>query len=413
MIDVDLIGAPSFVVEVLGSSFVTGNMNRRMAQLLGCGLRSLAGLTPHRYLSKLVADRIVERYRLCVDTLAAVEFEEYIEFPGGNRWWHITATPILDRDTGKVVSLINVATDITGRQKADRDQREALARMSLAMEVLEGGFWHYDIGNGILDASPRLIELVTGTALAGVTWADFVASVHTDDIALVDISPMVRGQSDAGVVEYRVMTATGDVRWMRCKRKLVRDDRERPYAVIGVVVDITEDKRIRADYAQQATTDVLTKLYNRRGFEDCADLYKARIMSTGIGFGLVLIDLDRFKPINDSYGHAIGDFVLRAVARRLARETRPTDIVARIGGDEFAILVADIEEEPIARLGERIVKALAVPIDTPAGSVLTGASVGMACVASASESIEDLFARADAALYEIKRSGRGACKYAA
>ncbi len=409
MIDIDLIAAPSFRVDVRGPGFVVDAMNRHLAQLVDRDPHALLGLPLADLFGDEQSARLIEHYRVCIRTRSAVTIECSPRVAGAGLRWQVSVLPILDPDGSRVVALVNVV----GPGPAERDRRETLARVALALDVLDGGFWHYAIVDRVLDASPRLIELMTGTAVDGVNWAEFVGSVHPDDIGLADIAGLVRGLQEAGIVEYRVRTADRGLRWVRCKRKLIRDADGRPDRVIGVVMDVTEDKQARTQIEQRATTDVLTKLLNRRGFEDCAELYLARAWSTGAGFGLLLIDLDRFKPINDAYGHAIGDAVLRTVARRIAREIRPTDIAARIGGDEFAVLVADIDGEPIGRLGERMVDTLAQPIQTGAGPVALGASVGMACAAGPSASIDDLFGRADAALYDIKRSGRGACKLAA
>ncbi|MCB0950290.1 MAG: GGDEF domain-containing protein [Mycobacterium sp.] len=156
--------------------------------------------------------------------------------------------------------------------------------------------------------------------------------------------------------------------------------------------------------ATAATVDSLTGLANRAAF--LAALENNISMSAGLGrpVGLVLyLDLDRFKPINDTHGHAVGDEVLRAVGNRISANCRVEDLGARIGGDEFAVLLAVSKQPNPAALRDRLVHELGQPIETSAGPVSIGASCGMAAVGGA-DFAEAVLARADASMYADKRS---------
>ncbi len=413
MIDVDVIGAPAFAVAVRGGTFVYAAINRRLSDVTGLTPEAFVGSSPHECLPGPAADYVSKQYRICIETRAAIEFQDVYVLPGGTQWWQTTVTPVFDADHGEIVSLIGVASNITARKLAEQAEREASARLSLVMEVLEGGFWHFDLATQVLDTSPKLIRILAEEDRRTMSWDDYLAFVHPDDVGLTDVTPLVLGRAEDMLTEYRVVSPSGRTRWLQCKRRLVRNEFGRPDSIIGVVVDISEQKRVQAILQRQATTDSLTRLYNRRGFEDCATLYAAKARADGLGFGVVLVDLDYFKPVNDRHGHAIGDAVLREVARRLATQVRASDIVSRMGGDEFAILVADVTEGAVPRLAERIVRAVEISIDTPAGPVRIGASVGCACTFDPDVPLSELLARADRALYDIKDSGRGAWKIAA
>ncbi len=127
----------------------------------------------------------------------------------------------------------------------------------------------------------------------------------------------------------------------------------------------------------------------------------------------MLLDLDRFKPVNDTHGHAVGDAVLREVGARLRRHLRPGDVAARLGGDEFAVLVPGATEDVLAGLSRRLVEAVGRPIATAAGRVEVGASAGAALWRDADRDLAALVERADAALFAVKRDGRGAWRVAA
>ena len=413
MIDVNLIGAPAFAVKRVGDDFVYTGVNRRMASLTGLDARRMIGLTPQCCLPAEIAEAVMARYRQCVGDRQAIDSETHYELPGGERWWHVTVTPVLGED-GDVSSLVGVATDVTGRKTAERDRREADARMALAMDVLDGGFWHLDLASGDVELTSKLATLMAGRAVDRMSWGEFIAPIHPDDLAGVDLRPLLAGECDISTTEYRVLSdAEGGPRWFRSRRRLLRGEAGGPESVIGVAIDITEQRRLQDVYERQATTDSLTGLDNRRGFDAGAERFMRAAGQDGRRFGLIVLDLDRFKPINDRHGHAVGDLVLREVAARLRRQVRPDDAVARLGGDEFAILVAEVGGDDLPHLAQRLMQAAQQPVRTPVGDLSVGVSLGVAVSVETDRSIEDLAARADRALYDVKLSGRGAWKIAA
>ena len=247
-----------------------------------------------------------------------------------------------------------------------------------------------------------------------MSWDQFAGYVDPEDRSTFDASRMTRGDLEHTTIEYRVRTSADGIRWLRCKRRLIRNEADKPDRIIGVVVDVTEQKRIQDFYEHQARTDPLTGLQNRRGFEaNAVQFMRSPDLSAVGGFGLILLDLDRFKPINDMFGHAVGDIVLRELAMRLRQQVRPGDIVARLGGDEFAILVRDISDGGLTRLADRLVSAMDPPVSTPVGDVSASVSVGATPSMASDRDIQDVVARADRALYEVKEAGRGTWKVAA
>ena len=412
MFDVNLIGAPAFAVKVVGGDFRYSGVNRRMANLIGLDPRAIVGRSPHECWPAEVADAVVERYRACVAARHAIDSESHYDLPGDGRWWHVTVTPVFGAD-GAVSSLVGLATDVSTRQVAERERREADARMALAMDALDGGFWHLDIASGAVEVSPKLAMLLVGGAQGTMSWEAFTVAIHPEDRAAIAIDAMVTGACETGTVEYRVIdAATGETRWLRSRRRLVRSDAGAPERVIGVVLDITDQRRLQEIYERQARTDPLTGLANRRGFEGSADRLLGHGGRDDGRFGLILLDLDMFKPINDRHGHATGDVVLCEIAERLTELVRPGDVVARLGGDEFAILVEDIADNALAALAQRLVLAAQRPVSTPVGELSIGVSVGVATSAEGDDLVE-LASRADRALYEVKLSGRGTWKFAA
>ena len=412
MIDVNLIGAPAFSVRVEGDGFIYTGVNRQLTALTGMKPSDMVGRSPLQCMQPDVADGVMARYKRCVEARQAIDSEVHYTQGGDSRWWHVTLTPLLD-ETGAVASLIGVSAEVTDRKAIEREKRESEARMALAMDVLDGGFWHLDVATGVLEVSPKLITLLTGSGVEKMNWDQFADCVDPDDRSTFDASRMTRGDIENTTIEYRVRTSADGIRWLRCKRRLIRNEADRPDRIIGVVVDVTEQKRIQDFYEHQARTDPLTGLQNRRGFEANALHFMRSPDLLPLGFGLILLDLDRFKPINDMFGHAVGDLVLRELALRLRQQVRPGDIVARLGGDEFAILVQNVADGELTRLADRLVSAVRPPIQTPVGDVSTSISVGATVSLAADRDIQDLVVRADRALYEVKEAGRGTWKVAA
>lgn len=412
MIAIESVGAPAFLVDVTGQDFTYGAVNGRLADALGLAPGDLVGRRPESLLPPEDAAVVRGHYGLCVAERRSIAFELFFEAPAGGRWWQTTLSPLFDGEEGTVVALIGVAVDITARRAAEERGREADARIALAMDLLEGGFWHFDVARRRFSTSPQLSRLVAGAGAGPLDGAAYAAQVPEEDRPRLDFGPLLRGEAEALSAEYRIRTGAGDLRWVSCKRRLTRDDWGRPESVIGVVVDITEQKSREAALAAEAATDSLTGLLNRRGFDLTGQRFCAEARARGAGFGLVLLDLDRFKPVNDTHGHPMGDMVLCEVAARLRRHTRPGDAAARLGGDEFALLVAGATEDVLAGLARRLVEALARPIATPAGRIEIGASVGAALWREEDGDLAGLTDRADDLLFAVKRAGRGAWQVA-
>jgi len=171
--------------------------------------------------------------------------------------------------------------------------------------------------------------------------------------------------------------------------------------------DITERLRLEAEAAHLAVSDPLTKLANRAALMVRLGQALGQLASRELAC-VMLIDLDHFKPVNDTYGHDIGDEVLKIAASRIRCRVRDTDVVARLGGDEFVVLQAPVSDPARARpLAERLIQTLATPFSTGAGEVVIGATIGVAITAAQTTCPDEFLKAADIALYAAKDAGRG------
>jgi diguanylate cyclase (GGDEF)-like protein len=252
-------------------------------------------------------------------------------------------------------------------------------------------------------------------AYAGVNYLDVCrqatgpASAGAREI-LAGMEAVLKGETDLFQIEYPCHSPN-EFRWFIASiTPLRRRGVPREEGNIGAVVshiDITDRKLAELDYAKLASTDPLTSLPNRRFFDEYAALEFDRFRRFGGPMSLLMLDLDRFKGINDGYGHAAGDEVLRRVAARCKKVMRGADLFARIGGEEFAGLLPGTDEKRAIVVAEKLRQAIhRLRIKLGPETVLVTASVGVAAMLPRDRSPSIALARADEALYRAKRAGR-------
>lgn len=274
------------------------------------------------------------------------------------------------------------------------------------------GTWDWDIDTNRLYWSEAIYAMF-GHAVGAVTpsYELFCASVHPDDRERVragELRCIESGENHDE--EYRVVWADGSVRWLRETGNVVKNSQGVAVKMMGVVRDITEEKTWAQQLHQLAHHDVLTGLPNRLVFEDRLGNALERARRNATRVALVFIDLNGFKAINDAHGHAAGDQVLVATAQRLKGALRESDSVARIGGDEFVVILEGLAlncslEEEAQAIGEKIFAALAAPLDLANSPQRISASLGIAIFPDHTPSMDRLIHIADLAMYEAKRSG--------
>ncbi len=200
--------------------------------------------------------------------------------------------------------------------------------------------------------------------------------------------------------------AAGHEVWVSVSVSCVRDDDEQPLYLIAQVEDVTERRALRERLAYAAIHDPLTSLPNRELFMDRLEMSLRRSMRDGHQVAVMFLDLDRFKLINDSLGHDVGDRILCAVADRLSGVMRESDTLARFGGDEFTVVCGDVDDDGDAlELAQRLVKAMSEPLALPSGEVFVSLSVGIALSGTEPESGAELLRNADVAMYRAKERG--------
>jgi len=243
--------------------------------------------------------------------------------------------------------------------------------------------------------------------LASSHWAQDL--IHPDDQIKVGeaMARVLEHDAEGASIEFRLRTGMGDWRWVENRYVPVRTPDRRLVEVEGIIIDITERKAAEDQIARLARTDGLTGLANRSTLMERLRQIFAACRRGAKPFAILYLDLDKFKPVNDTMGHPAGDALLQQVAARLRDSTRENDLVARLGGDEFTILQGEIREA--ANAGELATKVLSVlghPFVLPGGEVSISVSIGICSYDSDLTGADEMLAHADQALYRSKEAGR-------
>jgi diguanylate cyclase (GGDEF)-like protein/PAS domain S-box-containing protein len=261
-----------------------------------------------------------------------------------------------------------------------------------------------------LSVNHSLCELV-GYSEEEMLRTTFQSITHPDDLGadLADLYQMLEGKSVTSTREKRYVHKDGHAVWTTVSASSVCDARGRPAHFIVQAQDITERKQAEEQLHHAAFYDSLTGLPNRAFFSDHLELAVSRATQHKDHlFAVLFLDIDRFKNINDSLGHAVGDQLLKAVAGRLVNCVRPEDTVSRFGGDEFAILLNGIKQSAEAlAVTERILREIEAPFKLSGYEVFTSTSAGIALSAIGYASPEEILRDADTAMYRAKEQGKG------
>lgn len=289
--------------------------------------------------------------------------------------------------------------------------RESEERYALSARGANDGLWVWDLRTDAVYFSPRWKQML-GFEEDEISdkSSEWFGRVHSEDIDQLksDLQLHIEGLTPHFENEHRVLTEDGTYRWMLSRGLAVRDVQGNASRIAGSQTDVTERKLAFEQLTHDAFHDSLTDLPNRALFMDRLEraLKNARRHPEQL-FAVLFLDLDRFKVINDSLGHLIGDQMLVAVGQRLRATLRSIDTVARVGGDEFAILLENMDHATdAARVARRIHDELFVPFQIGEHEMYTTVSIGIALSTTGYEKPQDMLRDSDIAMYRAKSQGK-------
>jgi len=327
----------------------------------------------------------------------------------------VSAIPTFGSD-GAIESVLGVCTDITAQKRRERELAVALRNQQVIFDAAGEGIAFVQSGR-IEKANGALAQLLGVQLgwLSGRAAADIVAdAADWQRILEVTRAAARRGESVNHEVKLRASEGNSGQRgvWSQLTARMVGAEGEAETMIL-VLTDITPLKQREEMAWHQANHDELTGLPNRRLLGENARRLLSVAMRRDRLAALMLLDLDGFKEVNDALGHAYGDAMLRRVAMRMSMTLREYDLIARIGGDEFVVLLPEIDDLEVAgRVAEKLVAAASEDIEIGEQLSHTGASVGIAVFPTDGQDFEALLRRADAAMYASKQAGKNRCTFA-
>jgi diguanylate cyclase (GGDEF)-like protein/PAS domain S-box-containing protein len=320
-----------------------------------------------------------------------------------------------DRTVDLVRANEQLKAQIEERRHAEQALLESNERLVLAQKAGRVGLFDIDLISGKALWTAQLEELFgLPPGGLGADYTSWAQRMHPEDRPAVEaeFARWMRERRKRVEFEYRFIRSDGQQRWMTAAAEIGYLPDGKPARMTGTTVDSTERKRLEQKIMHMVHHDMLTGLPNRRLFLDIVTIEMAQARRNDRKFALLFLDLDRFKEINDTLGHEAGDELLKEVSRRLRRSIRQSDTAARIGGDEFNILLMDIARtENFSRIAVKIMEALKQPFIISGNELSITASIGISIYPDDSADIDALFRYADIAMYHAKEKGRNSFQF--
>lgn len=315
-------------------------------------------------------------------------------------------------------ALNSISRELTQRSRLLEQNTQLLER---AQAVARVGSWVADIANDRITPSPHGCEIFGCKDGDTLSYHQYLARLHPDDrTTLAQAWAQALNETHSFDGEHRLVV-DGSIRWVRQKAEIEFGPDNRPVNAVGIVMDITDYKQMENEIRQLAFFDALTQLPNRRLFNDRLSQVLTANRRSGCYGALMFLDLDNFKPLNDNHGHSTGDQLLAEAADRLKGCVREMDTVARFGGDEFVVLLSELDTDYekashyASAVANKIGSAMAEPYRLSAQENIPGsapvehhctASIGAVVFSSSNSTPQQLLKSADAAMYCAKNSGR-------
>jgi len=392
-------------------------VNDRFCEILGYSQEELASMglrdvNPPESLT----ETLDFRQRLAAGEIPGRELrEKELVRKDGTRVWVAMATSLVRGKSGEPRCFISMVHDISEAKRATAALRESEERFRRTFELAGSGVAHIGMDRRFMRVNRRLCEIL-GYAEDELLRLTGRQISHPEDLEVINAQRprLYAGEIDSVRVEKRYVRKDGSIVWVSFTMVVERDAAGEPQYEIAFFDDITARKQAEAAlreseerFRQLAHHDPLTDLPNRALFHDRLKQTLALAKRNSWGVGVMLADLDHFKSVNDTLGHAVGDKLLRQAAARLSKSVRASDTVARLGGDEFAVVLSRLPVPgDVEVVAHKILAAFQASFQVEGHSLLATLSIGAALYPDDSTDPDTLMNNADAAMYRSKQAGR-------
>jgi diguanylate cyclase (GGDEF)-like protein/PAS domain S-box-containing protein len=356
-----------------------------------------------RHLAEIVSAELLADTKSIVDDALAGRDGRVETFSAASERIIVLQTAPVRAQDGSIEGIVLVSRDVTEQRHAERAGREAERRFEIAFDRAPIGMALVGVDGGVERVNAALAT-ITGRSAAELSALRHEELLHPDDEELAAEAFALLLADDGMATELRILHADGHPVWVALRATIVRDEEGTPVHVLVQVQDITERRRLEDRLRHLADHDALTGLLNRRGIDRALSQHVARGRRYGAEGALLVLDLDGFKAVNDSLGHAAGDELIVTCALALKNRLRETDLLARLGGDEFAVLLPAEGEAEALMVAEKIVALI-----REVGGVTVSVGVTPFGDEPTPSSALD---RADMAMYAAKQAGRDRYEFA-
>jgi len=385
--------------------------NKPTLELFNCSAEELIGSDDTRFFPPETVAQLNEIDTRVFETRQD-NSEQVVSFDenGQQRVYWEVKTPIYDdHDPEKLWGLCGISSDITTLKHQEAALRESEKRFHSTFASAPIGMAIVGLDGRFLQVNAALADIV-GYSIEALQKKTFQQITYPEDLQtdLVQFEQLRDGLIKNYQLEKRYFHNKGNLIWVLLSVSAVRDEDDKALYFIAQIQDITERKYLMDRLSNQARVDYLTNLSNRRYYMEQAEAELNRALRYGAPLALLMIDIDHFKNINDSYGHKTGDMVLQKMSDLLKQSLREVDVLGRIGGEEFAILLPESRLENAIEVAERLRVQIANAklLEAHGQALRCTVSVGVAMLDNPNKNLDALFNQADEALYKAKNSGR-------
>ncbi len=380
------------------------------------------GLAPAQMIGKTLADfydqkalSVIMPYVHRVFAGESVTYERLGHAQGSTGVWHTVALIPWRDQAGKIIGVVQSAMRVHELKATMEALRVANERLAFHIDNSPHTVIELDDGLRVTRCSTQIDDLI-GVKAAALIGEPLIAALG-DPSSLVPLiaafAHLQNGNASRSRVEAVLTHRSGEKVYSEWFNSALTDASGKVTSMMALVQNTSARTLAEARLLEMATLDSLTGLHNRRSILGRIDQAFIRANRSGATVALLFVDLDGFKTVNDRFGHNAGDLLLCEITRRLQRTTRESDVIGRIGGDEFIILAeADVSRDSLAAMSERIQSALGEPCALSSETITIGASIGIAIRAPGQIGTAEVIRQADAAMYEAKHAGKGRIRYA-
>lgn len=391
---------PNMLIVKRADTLSITHVNDAGSKILGADKASLVGLSDFDIFDETEAKKFISDDKQLLSSSEKQNVNEFeLNIDGVTRFFE-TKKIVIDDNYGKPQYILALSEDVTKWREAQHTLKTLNRRMSMAADAAHIGVWEWDTSTNelIWDDWMHKIYSVSKAGFSG-QFSDWESTVHSDDIVNVKkkINQAIQDRSGFHAT-FRVKAASDKYRHISAYGRIEGNK------MFGINVDITEQVEAEQQIRKLANSDTLTGLANRLALSTYMRNELPRLERNNKLCTLLYLDLNRFKPINDEYGHTTGDEVLVELAQRLQSMCRVYDIASRVGGDEFIVVITELNKDfSVEALKTRLAKNLTQPISTAHGTFSVGVSIGHASYPIEGKTLEELIFVADERMFEDKK----------